>query len=110
MRNSYTALLAAILIFVFGVYAIRWFRSEVRTGTPGYIPVHQCQANLKQIEGAKAMWAEEHHKPTNDTPTWTELVGTDRYLNSQLKCPKGGSYILGRVGERARCSVAGHEN
>ena len=81
---------------------------QVATGSPDYIPAHQCQANLKQIDGAKASWAQEHHRTTNDTPAWSDLVGRDRYLISQFACSKGGIYSLGRVGERARCTVAGH--
>gem|GEM_PF-7056323 len=37
--------------------------------------MRQCQANLKQLEGAKASWALEHDKTTNDTPTWAEIIG-----------------------------------
>ena len=70
--------------------------------------VRQCQSNLKQIGGAKTMWAEEHHKTTNDTPTWVDLVGADRYLNGQPTCNGGGTYTIGRFGERARCSIEGH--
>jgi hypothetical protein len=101
-----TITLVLLVVFVFG---FRWFRPHVASGSPAYLPVHQCQANLKQIDGAKATWAEEHHKTTNDTPAWSELVGKDHYLVSQPVCSKGGTYSLGRVGERARCTVAGHE-
>ena len=45
-------------------------------GTPERVYVSQCRSELKRIEWAKATWAEEHHKTTNDSPTWADLVGT----------------------------------
>lgn len=96
------------LTFGFALLLTGCGEHRVATGSPDYIPIHQCQANLKQIDGAKASWAQEHNKTTNDTPAWSDLVGKDRYLISQPACSKGGIYSLGRVGEGARCTVSGH--
>ena len=64
-----------------------------------------CVNNLRQIEGAKQLWAEENKKNTNDVPSLEDiraLAGAHA-----LKCPQGGSYTIGRVGEPARCSIGG---
>jgi len=97
-----------LLVAFSGLCAFPWLNAQIRTGIPEYSSVHQCQANLKQIEGAKAMWATDHQKTTNDLPTWADLVGRDRYLVSQPQCSKGGAYTLRRVGEKPRCTMAGH--
>ena len=62
-----------------------------------------CINNLRQLHAAKQMWAEEHHMTTNDTPTWDDLRV---YLKiSPWKCPNGGTYTIGRVGELPTCSI-----
>ena len=67
-----------------------------------------CITNLKQIEGAKADWALEERKTTNDAPTAAVLYGTNGYILREPKCPEGGVYIIGRVGVTPLCSVEGH--
>lgn len=67
-----------------------------------------CKVNLHAIEVAKANWARDEHKTTNDTPNWSDLVGTNRYLNFYPECPSGGIRALGRVGEPPNCSIHGH--
>ena len=67
-----------------------------------------CLANLLQLSGAKDTWAVENRGTTNDSPVWTDLIGHDKYLRDQPTCYKGGTYTLGRVGEKPTCTVAGH--
>lgn len=73
-----------------------------------------CIANLKQLQGAIEQWALES-KITNlaHRVTVTDISGgADKYIrqsiNSELKCPAGGTYSVTTVGEEPRCSVAGH--
>ncbi len=68
---------------------------------------HSCIANLAQIKGAKAIWALESHKTTNDTPVSRDLFGKDSYISRESKCPAGGVYTLGKVGVPPRCSMVG---
>jgi hypothetical protein len=68
-----------------------------------------CIFNLALIKAAKEQWALEHHKTTNDTPTWTDILP---YLGSgpagqMPKCPSGGVYSVGRVGDPPTCSIGG---
>ena len=65
-----------------------------------------CIANLKQLEGAKGQWAVENHKTTNDVPTMADI---GPFLHERLSCHSGGVYTLGRVGEKPKCSINGHE-
>lgn len=68
-----------------------------------------CVNNLRLIDGAKQQWALENGKTTNDTPTWADIQPyLGRGPQGEIpKCPQGGTYILGRVGEPPRCSIGG---
>jgi len=67
-----------------------------------------CQANLRLIQGAKATWALDSDKKNAETPTETDLFGPTKYASEKPACPSGGSYTLGPVSERPRCSIPGH--
>jgi hypothetical protein len=69
-----------------------------------------CISNLRMIDAAKAQWALENHKQNTDTPTKQDLTP---YLGLGPSgrfpvCPDGGTYIIGTVGEKPRCSIPGH--
>lgn len=63
-----------------------------------------CINNLRQIDGAKQIWAITHHKSTNDIPTMKDL---QPWLKRQLACPNGGTYTIGRVYDPPSCSLGG---
>ena len=67
-----------------------------------------CWGNLKQIEGAKMRWSLEHNKGAADTPTDTDLFGTECYIEAKPNCPSGGSYTLNSLETKPVCSVADH--
>jgi hypothetical protein len=60
-----------------------------------------CINNLKQLYGAKLIWAAEHKKKENESPTWEELRP---YYSTMPTCPKGGTYQIGSVGKPPTCS------
>ncbi|MDD5704540.1 MAG: hypothetical protein PHR35_01345 [Kiritimatiellae bacterium] len=66
-----------------------------------------CINNLRMIDGAKEQWAMENNKTDADTPTEEDL---GKYLNGNIlpRCPMGGSYTIGPVGERPKCTRPGH--
>ena len=66
-----------------------------------------CIANLKQIDGAKASWALEQKKTNTDTPTGTDLFGTDKYIRDEPGCPATGTYTLAAVDAKPSCSLGG---
>jgi len=83
---------------------------------PAYVRAHSTQSpnaclnTLRQIDGAKQQWMLQYGKSRRDSPTWNDLLP---YLGSGTSngtipvCPKGGTYIIGRVGEPARCTIHG---
>src|SRR5688572_287175 len=64
-----------------------------------------CIAYLKQIEGAKAVWALEEKKTASGVPTDSDLFGVTNYIRDKPIWPHGGVYTIGRVDEPPRCSV-----
>jgi hypothetical protein len=75
-----------------------------------------CQQNLRQIEIAKELWADNEGKSTNDAPTWDDLrpyspafmKNHADWTNGRPTCPRGGTYTIGRVGEPPKCSIGGY--
>jgi type IV pilus assembly protein PilA len=65
-----------------------------------------CMANLKQIESAKIVWAQENRKGNVDEPVDSDLFGPNNYLRSKPQCPADGKYSLNPVDTRAGCSLA----
>jgi hypothetical protein len=67
-----------------------------------------CLNNLRQLDAAKAQWALENSKTSQDVPTEAEIAS---YLNNKRMpaCPGGGHYTLGPLSERPRCSIPGHQ-
>ena len=73
-----------------------------------------CVVRLGVIASAKEQWALENQKTTNDTPTWAELrphlpdSWTNIFWTNGVPfCPSGGFYIIGRVGDKPKCSIGG---
>jgi len=69
-----------------------------------------CINNLRQIDGAKNEFALEKGKKNGDPVTEADIKP---YLkldaNGNIpKCPGGGKYTIGKVGESPTCSIAGH--
>ncbi len=65
-----------------------------------------CFSILRQIDGAKDQWALENKKSVG-TPVVASEV--DAYIKSGApKCPNGGTYTYGAVGETPKCSIPGH--
>jgi hypothetical protein len=96
-----TIVLLGILACAIGlgmIYALRPAR-------PLAPPDRVCSAFRKQIGMAKAQWAADERKTTNDIAMAADLFGPTNYLREELRCPDSGRYILGRVGEPVTCSV-----
>jgi hypothetical protein len=68
-----------------------------------------CVANLKQIDGAKAIWADANKKLKTDEPADSDLFGTEQYIRVKPICPAGGIYSLGPVGSPPTCTIPRHE-
>ncbi|HKW29203.1 MAG TPA: hypothetical protein VJT54_07705 [Verrucomicrobiae bacterium] len=77
-------------------------------------PQNACINNLRYLDWAKDEWATNKHK-TNGSVSWNDILP---YLTNIQKeqgrkvgtprCPGGGIYTLGDVGEPPKCSIEGH--
>ncbi len=100
--------LAVLLICAVGAAAgIRWFIHARSWSAPNH-----CTNNIRQLQSLKDAWAIEHHKTTNDIPTWEDIRP---YLPQSERergptCPRGGTYALGRVGDLPTCSIGGPDH
>jgi hypothetical protein len=66
-----------------------------------------CINNLRQIDAAKNEFALEKGKANGAVVTEDDLKP---YLpgGNFPKCPSGGTYTIGKVGENVTCSIPGH--
>ncbi|MGD0350505.1 MAG: hypothetical protein ABSB84_09360 [Verrucomicrobiota bacterium] len=65
-----------------------------------------CINNQREIEGAKAEWA-QRTGATNGTEIDCKDIAP-YFTNGFPKCPEGGTYNLGKVGEPVLCSITNH--
>jgi hypothetical protein len=63
-----------------------------------------CINNLRLIQGAKDQWRLENNKKDGDVVAEADLKP---YLSDGIlpKCPAGGTYLIGRIGEGPKCSI-----
>ncbi len=66
-----------------------------------------CVYNLKIIENAKQAWVLEHRNQSGIAVSPEDLSVLFK-TNKIPKCPDGGTYTIGRVGENPTCSIPGH--
>jgi len=67
-----------------------------------------CPGILLRLQAAKETWALEQKKRSEEIPTDADLFGLDGYIREKPKCPQGGTYIWGAVGQNVTCSIPGH--
>lgn len=107
-----------IVVVCITVVASLWGYILVRKHVEANVAKEKCIFYLECIEGAKSMWASEYHHGSNETPKWDDLrpflenvvwgiTGASNGENLP-KCPAGGTYTIGRVGDWAQCSIPGH--
>jgi outer membrane lipoprotein-sorting protein len=94
-----------------GVRLIRIPRAATPTSTASSTEASQrnaCINNLRQIDAAKNEWALEKGKANGTLVTEADI--TPYIMGGVLpKCPAGGTYTIGKVGEKPTCSIPGHE-
>jgi hypothetical protein len=75
-----------------------------------------CINNLREIDASKNQWALEHNTKSNDVVTINDIRPyIERERNNPFikldakgnlpKCPSGGTYTIGKVGEPPTCSL-----
>jgi hypothetical protein len=101
-----TGYLGLALIPIIGILAAIAVPNFVKARTTAQM--NACISNLRQIDGAKQTWANEHKKEAADTPTTQDLEGYLKRGFASLRCPAGGTYTLNPVGEKPTCSIPKH--
>jgi hypothetical protein len=68
-----------------------------------YSQANTCINYLSQINSAKYEWASDHHAKPGDVVTTNDLL--PYLLGGVPKCPAGGTYSIGKIGEYPTCSL-----
>jgi hypothetical protein len=103
--------IAGVIFLLFAILAIPNFVRD-----PWTSPADACFNNLRQIDSAKNQWALEHNAKSNDIITINDIRPyIERERNNSFikldakgnlpKCPSGGTYTIGKIGEPPTCSL-----
>jgi len=114
-KNKSSFLLYFVIVgVIFLLFAVLAIPNFVRD--PWTSPDNACINNLRQIDSAKNQWALEHNAKSNDIVTINDIRPyIERERNNAFikldakgnlpKCPSGGIYTIGKIGEPPTCSL-----
>jgi hypothetical protein len=105
----------AIVGVAIGILAFITIPNYIRR--PRTSPANACINNLREMNGAIEKWIMEHNAKTNDVVTLDDIkpclvpygepkgfIKLDAKGNLP-KCPAGGIYRIGKIGESPACSL-----
>ena len=101
-KGGFTLVEIMIVVAIIGLLAAIAIPNFVRARETAQ--KNACIANLKQIEGAKAVWGIDNNKVGTDTPGVGDLTPT--YIKRTPACPGGGNYTYGNLDTEAICSLS----
>lgn len=100
-KKGFTLVEIMIVVAIIGLLAAIAIPNFVRARERAVI--NSCVANLRQIDGAKQIWAIDLNKDDTAEPGWSDLVSD--YIRATPSCKGGGSYTIGKVDTEPTCSV-----
>jgi general secretion pathway protein G len=102
--GGFTLVEIMIVVAIIGLLAAIAIPNFSRARSTAY--KNACIVNLRQIDGAKQIWATENKKGDNDVPTESDIAP---YLSKGMpSCPGGGTYTIGAVDQNPTCDRPGH--
>jgi hypothetical protein len=81
--------------------------TEQKSDTKDPTAASKCRENLRMIESAKRAVAEREGKSVGEV-SWSAVL-KEMNLTDPPKCPSGGEYTLGNIGETPRCSIGAND-
>ena len=108
-RDQPSQLSAGVVVAIVFLCTLPIFGLLAAIAIPNFIVAKEtaqanaCIANLKQIEAAKQIWADDNNIQENVTVKWENLV--PKYLKQKPVCYTGGSYTIGDLRTPATCSI-----
>jgi hypothetical protein len=103
LKRRWPTVLTALVLTLAAVVILipRFFRAKI----PRYR--NTCMHNLCVIDGAKEQLVLQRSAKRGDTVKTNDIWAYFSDQSEILKCPNGGSYSIGRIGENPICSLHG---
>src|SRR5437773_8358943 len=111
-KSGFTLVEIMIVVAIIGLLAAIAIPNFIKARTTSQ--TNACINNLRQIDGAVQQWALENNKASTDTVGLTDISAylgrgaKGAVVNTDFKCPAGGTYSVTDCQTKPACSIATH--